>query len=548
IEPIERPKLAAALRSITEVALTLVTAPAGSGKTVGVAGWAATAALPVAWLRLDPGDHEPSRLLAALLAAVAVARPELRTPSWPEPGPIAIESWLNRRLLIPLAEHGGSLVIVLDDAEVAPNGPLPSVLEHLLDNRDVGLHLCVIGREPPAIPLAAIEARGELVRVGVDQLWFDEPELHTLARPHRPKDELYRVTRGWPVAARLLVQAMHEGRAIPREVVDRRVLAYVIEEVIDRLAPEQRSLLIDTAILDELEPDACVAVTERPDAAELAWAALASGLLCGGPDGLRGHPLLREALLARVELDDRKQLLHRRASRFYAAKGRLDAALHHGVAAADVEGLAALACDRGWTLLRAGQLDGLARLLAAIDEAGSVDAVAPERRAVIAVLRASAALRAGPAAIQVALAQARRSVGDDPLLQRSLAALDSFVDLRSGEPARGLARAQAALDGLGVEQRGLAVVLRLAIALASELRDDFHGALEALANAAQDAAITPALPSLATITGHRVRLLHKLARVGEALELAETVAARLGELGWDQTPAAGVLALQLAMV
>lgn len=547
IELVARPRLAQVLRSIPEVALTLVTAPAGSGKTVGVARWAATAEVPVAWLRLDPSDHEPSRLLSALLAAVAVARPELRTPTWPEPGPIAIESWLTRRLLIPLAEHGGSLVIVLDEAEVAANGPLATMLEWLLDNREAGLHLCLIGREPPAIPLARVEAGGELLRVGVDPLWFDEPELRALVGAGSV--ELHRITRGWPVAVRLLVQAMREGRVIPREPIDsidRRVLAYVIEEVIDRLAPELRGVLIDTAILDELEPDACVTVSGRADAGERIWAALDSGLLYGDRDGLRAHPLLREALLGRLAVEDRQQALHRRASRFYAARGRIDAALRHGIAGADVEGLAELACDRGWTMLRAGQLDGLAGLIAAVEQAGSLDAIAPEQRATLAVLRAWSALRDGsPAA---ALEQARARVGDDDVLQRSLAALEALVDLRRGEAARGLARAEAALAGLDPDQRGLAVVLRLAIALVRELGHDVHGALEALALAGQDAALAPALPSLASITAHRVRLLRRLARAGEAIELAESIAARLASLGWDQTPAAGVLALELAMV
>ncbi|MFO7564579.1 MAG: LuxR C-terminal-related transcriptional regulator [Enhygromyxa sp.] len=544
LERLERPRLAAALRSITSHALTLVTAPAGSGKTLGVATWAAMAEVPVAWLRLDPADHTPNRLVALVLAAVAVARPELGTPTWPGHEPISIESWLTRRLLIPLAEQGGSLVIVLDEAEVAPNGTLAIMLAWLLDNRDAGLHLCVIGREPPALPLARVEARGELLRVGVDQLWFREAELRA-GRCGAP----FELSRGWPIAVRLLEQAAGEGRVIPRQVANHRVLAFVIEEVLDRLEPELRGVLIDTAILDELELDACVAVSGRADAGEQLCAAFDSGLLYGARDSLRAHPLLREALLARLGLEGRERSLHRRASRFYAAHGRIDAALSHGVAAGDVDGLAQLACERGWTLLRAGQLDALAGLLAAVDEAGPSDALTPEQRSTLAVLRAWSTLRGDLPSTAGALEQARRALSaKDELLSRSLDALQALVELRGGEAARGLARAEAALSGLGVEQRGLRVVLRLAIALASELGHDLRGALEALARASLDAAIAPALPSLASIAAHRVRLLRKLARAGEALELGEAVAAKLVELGCDQAPAAGALALELAMV
>lgn len=570
IELLERPRLDALLAGIENHVLSVVVAPAGFGKSSSVAAWAGQARAPVAWLRLDAQDNQPARFVAAVLAAVASAQPELTPPSWPGGGRVEIQTWLARRLLIPLAQVQGSLTLVLDEIEAITAPEIWDALAWLLDNHCSRLRLCVLGREQPSLASARLEAAGSLLRIGPTELRFDADELRAaaasvLGREPTPSELAWLTARseGWPVALRLLCMGLRSGAAPSQahdartaEPIDRRALGYVIEEVVDRLPTVQRRRLLATSILDELEPDACAAVSGEPSDEPL-WTLFDAGLCVREGETLRHHALLREALRMRLPgepgLDPAQ--LHARAARWYLEQGREPLGLHHAVAAGELGLVAERVVARVWPTLRAGEFGRLADLLKLVEAAGDPASLELELRAPLALALAWSTLARNPGSTAAAIVEATELVDrleregrPQPSLRGSLAALRGLIELRMGEPARGREIVEAAIAKLDNHERGLAVVLRLTAGLAAELATDWEPALEQLAMANRDAGADPPLASLPTIVGHRIRVLRRRARVSEARELAQSTRDTIEACGWTETPAAGQLDLEWAML
>ncbi len=336
------------------------------------------------------------------------------------------------------------------------------------------------------------------------------------------------------------------GRGPP----DRRALDFLAEEIIDRLPAEHRRFLLQTAIVDPLDPALGRALTERDDIEPTVETLTDAGLLTLAADGgARCLPPLRAASLRRLDREhgSERALLHGRAARHLLGRGRLDEAIAHAERARDHALLADLAAEHGFALLRARRLGRLSRLLKGIDP--------PRRRAspVLATLEAWATLPRSPAAAREAAARARArleaTVGPTPVpaaqLEVSLSVLEAFAALRQGE-------APVGLEALLADDRtppSLCVALAIAAGLAAEVRGQASLALTVLDRAVRIALTGPEpLPSGITALAHRIRVLRQVARRQEARRLGEQGEAALLQHNWSDLPVAAELAIERAMV
>ena len=158
--------------------LTLVSAPAGFGKTTLVGEWVAGCGRPAAWLSLDEGDSDPSRFLTYLIAALQTVAPGvgegvLAVLQSPQPPPL--ESTLTA-LLNDIAAIPSDVVLVLDDYHVLDAKPVDDALAFLVEHLPPQMHLVIATREDPALPLARLRARGQLTELRAADLRFTPAE------------------------------------------------------------------------------------------------------------------------------------------------------------------------------------------------------------------------------------------------------------------------------------------------------------------------------------------------------------------------------------
>ena len=254
--------------------LTLVSAPAGFGKTTLVGEWVAGCGRPAAWLSLDEGDSDPSRFLTYLIAALQTVAPGigegvltvLQSPQPPPP-----ESTLTA-LLNDVAAIPSDVVLVLDDYHVLDAKPVDDALAFLVEHLPPQVHLVIATREDPALPLARLRARGQLTELRAADLRFTPAEaadfLNQVMGLDLTADDIAALetrTEGW-IAGLQLAAISLQGREDVAGFIKsftgshRFVLDYLVEEVLQRQPEPVQTFLLRTSILDRLCGPLCDAV------------------------------------------------------------------------------------------------------------------------------------------------------------------------------------------------------------------------------------------------------------------------------------------------
>lgn len=352
--------------------LTLVAAPAGYGKTTLVSGWAARADLPAAWLSLDPDDRDPVRFLSYVLAALQTVRPDLGgtiVAALQSTQPPPLEALLTD-LLNALAALPERLMLILDDYHVIDSDLVDRALAFLVAHLPPQLHLVIVTREDPALPLAQLRARGQLSELRLVDLCFDADEAATffaevmeLRLAKAEVAALVARTEGWAAGLHLAALSLrgHQDAAsfVPSFSGSQRfVLDYLLEEVLQQQPTLLQQFLLRTSVLDRLCGPLCDAVLAMPvgtGQATLEAIERANLFLVPLDDQrcwYRYHHLFGELLQQRLPQEAAMDAgaiatLHLRASGWYEAQGLMLEALHHAAAAADPARVAALA-ERAW--------------------------------------------------------------------------------------------------------------------------------------------------------------------------------------------------------
>ncbi|NOZ27804.1 MAG: AAA family ATPase [Chloroflexi bacterium] len=345
--------------------LTLVSAPAGSGKTTLVSEWISRVSLPVAWLSLDEGDNDPARFLAYCIAALrtieaeagikgssvgATARAMLQPPQLPP-----LESLLTA-LINDIADLPVSLMLVLDDYHVITAQPIHQAIAFLLDHLPQNMHLVIITRTFPPLSLSRLRGRGQMSEIRADDLRFTLDEvnefLNRVMRLGLPSEDVVALqtrTEGWITGLQLAALALQEDQDPTRARAfiaaftgdDRFVSDYLVAEVLQRQPEVIHHFLRQTAILDRLTASLCDAVLGSENSQAM-LERLEEGNVFLIPldrrrQWYRYHRLFAEALRSTLTRDEQMRL-HQRAARWFEAHGFTGQAIRHALAYASTSG------------------------------------------------------------------------------------------------------------------------------------------------------------------------------------------------------------------
>jgi LuxR family maltose regulon positive regulatory protein len=570
--------------------LTLLSAPAGFGKTTLLGDWLERQSLRPAWVSLDAGDNEPRRFWAYVIAALDSvhgglgqgASDLLRSP---QPPPIeAILTELANEIAALLGPLPGGpaasavaepLILVLDDYHTIEAPAVHQGLEFFLLNLPPQMRVIIASREDPPLPLALLRARRELLELRAQDLRFTAREaaafLNTCMGLDLTAEDVAALearTEGWAAGlqlAALSMQGVEDVAGFIRALAGshRYVFDYLAQEVLERQPGPVRDFLLHTAILDRLSGPLCDAVTggtgSRAMLERLEQANLFLLPLDQERQWYRYHHLFAEFL--RLQLEDaegagRVSELRRRAGAWYEAHGLVEAAVQQALRGGDFDNAVRLIDQIAADMFMRSELVTLCEWLADLPQ----DAVAARPR--LSMLYAWALVATGRAEEAEQWAQAiERAVGAGvealageeaaSLAPQVRAALVEVSVLRGslavgqGEFRQALDLMERALPYLAGEgqpylfntARALRPAALFTLAVAQELGGDLDEASRAFAEAAKFALeeenqhlFPMALSHLANVQGIQGRLHQAERTYLQALEAAETMSGRASPL------------------
>jgi LuxR family maltose regulon positive regulatory protein len=392
---VPRPHLKERLNAGLYRKLTLVSAPAGFGKTTMMADWVSSSLREVAWISLDEGDNDPVQFLNYLAAAFQQLEPTvgrgvqdlLHSPQLPPlEGVVAT-------LINDVSHLSGPLILVLDDYQLVTETCMQRLVHFLLEHQPPTMHTVIITRQEPALPLARLRARGQVTEVGEQDLRFSPEEAsaflqQTMALTLSPEavSALQSRTEGWVTGLQLAALALQKEEGVAAGAGafaaafagdDRYVMDYLLEEVLRQQPEAVCNFVRRTSILERLTAPLCDAVLGIDEGDPIPGAGLPAAtsqsildyleranlfVVCldNRREWYRYHRLFGEALRAGLAQAE-KRGLHRRALAWYEARRLHAEAIRHALAYGrvpgsldDAERLIRLAAEE--TLLNGGVL------------------------------------------------------------------------------------------------------------------------------------------------------------------------------------------------
>jgi len=408
---VARPRLLALLDAGAQRALTLISAPAGFGKTTLLAGWVAHTQLPVAWFSIDEGDNDPVRFVSYLVAALESALPELEGKlqgnfSTLQPSIQPALTDLDNQL----AGITESFVLILDDFQFIHSQRIHQAVEFLLEKIPACMHFVIATRTDPPLSLARRRARDQLVEVRAADLRFTLEEvagflkqaLHTELSVE-DISALEARTEGWAAGLQLAALAIRGIGELQPDLTARNlskqqdihqfirafsgshrfILDYLGQEVLAKRSEEIRYFLICTSILERLSAPLCDAVITGPRSQAILEALERENLFIVPLDHerrwYRYHHLFGELLRYQLgegqnaceEYQGQKlpspEILHQRAAAWFEEQNLAGEAIQHALAAKNFDHATALIEKYAQTMLFvSGETYTLSRWLAAL--------------------------------------------------------------------------------------------------------------------------------------------------------------------------------------
>jgi LuxR family maltose regulon positive regulatory protein len=464
-----RPRLTGRLNAGMGRKLTLISAPAGFGKTTLLSEWIPTSERCVAWVWLDEDDNDPSRFWAYFIAALQMLHPrigELALALFSSPQSAPVQSVMVT-LVNEIDAFPDVFALVLDDYHLIQTQAIHDGLAFLLDHLPPRMHLVISTRTDPDLPLARLRGRGQLAELREADLRFTTDEAaaflnHVMGLGLSAADiaALETRTEGW-IAGLQLAALSIKDHADPAGFIaaftgsHRFVIDYLVEEVLNRQAEFVREFLLSTSILERLCAPLGNALTNTETGqATLEYLERNNLFLIPLDDERRWyryHHLFAEVLRHRLqeEQPDRVAELHRRASEWYEEERLVDEAINHSLAGRDFEEAARLIEAVAGDMLRRGSSVSVKRWLDAMPE----ETIRPRPRLCLARAWAfhwgpSLSLESAEEWAQFALQAASANGVLDPGLTGEVAALEAMIAATRSEVARSLELSQQALNDL----------------------------------------------------------------------------------------------------
>src|SRR5829696_7299374 len=562
---VPRPRLTDRLEREPGRRLTLLSAPAGFGKTTLLNEWfgrSANGGRSVAWVSLDEGDNDPVRFLSYLIAALRGTGEEgigegvlaaLRSPEPPR-----MEAVLGA-LVNELATLPGEVAVVLDDYHTIDSESVHRVVTFLLKRLPESTHLVISGRVDPPLPLARLRARGQMTELHAADLRFTLDEAAAFLRDVMGLDlsaddvsALEGITEGWIAALQLAALSMRERKDVSGFIRSfsgshRDVFDFLAEEVLERQTEQVQAFLLETSILDSLSDPLCDAVTGRNDGQRMLERLERENLLVVPLDDervwYRYHHLFADFLRGRLERERPEQLarLHLRASEWYEENAFVVEAVRHALSAPDYELAARLigggATQEAWSR---GEVPTVLRWLKALPPETS------RRRPRLLLQHAMAlALTGRPDDAESLLDEIEREVeaaGDDGrFLSGFASAVRSWCSRLRGDTPRAVELARNALSLLPDEAGGLRAFAAVVLGDTLWTTGDLESANEALAESAGIGRSVGHVYSTLSAMTLQARVQAERGRLRDAVETLHRARRFAEEQGIERLPAAGAI-------
>jgi len=554
--------------------LTLISAPAGFGKSTLVSGWLAESSVQAAWLSLDQGDNDPVRFWTYLIAAIqtidqdmgAEARQIVSAPQLRSTEPVAIS------LINDISQFAHDLILILDDYHLIEAGQVHASLNYLLEHQPPNLHLILITRVDPPLSLARLRAHGRLVEIRAGDLQFSSDEaamlfndVESLSLKPEQVEALNRRAEGWIVGLNLAALSL-KGQPGSETIIERFtgsnkfILDYLTEEVVEALPDAQRQFLLRTSILDRFCAALCGVVTGNPASQQLLDELRSGGLFLIPLDAngtwFRYHHLFAEVLYALLERNHPGEVdgLHLQAGVWFERQGHAGEAVEHALRSGDMTWARELVLKHGEPFLQRGEIATVLRWLDALPESRSEsDPFVP-----LAICWALF-LRGQNSAIEPHLEQANNayerlvsegslSGAQQDLVAAQLAMMRSVLERSRGEHARSVAHAEEAARLMPSERLDTIGAQWSMLAAARAGAGDYDGAIEAFERSiAQGRAKGNLVVTYGAIYGQAMYLLIQ-GRLNEAERLCRSAIDRAEGDGHGDFPAAGSLYIAMARI
>lgn len=385
---IARPRLLVRLNEGLHRKLTLVSAPAGFGKTTLVRAWAQQSPTPVAWLSLDEEDNDPARFWAYVIAAQQTIHPAFGATAMtalqaPQPPPM---DNVVTTLINAWTASSAPIVLTLDNLHVITNPAIHDAIIFMLKHMPSHIHLILASRADPPWPLARLRARAEMIEIRARDLRFKGEEATAFLRTTMglllSAEEITALatrTEGWIVGLQMAALALQQHHNAAEFIhafggSHRFILDYLIEEVLNQQTPDVRDFLLKTSILDRMSASLCEAVTGVTQSQTLLTRLDQDNLfltpLDGERRGYRYHQLFADLLRHRLQQTMPEQVadLHRRAGAWYENQGHIAPSVKHALVAGDVTRVERLVAGNALSLIYHGNLTTVADWLKAIPQ------------------------------------------------------------------------------------------------------------------------------------------------------------------------------------
>jgi len=368
---IERASLIDKLNAFRDYKMTLVSAPAGFGKTTIVCQWVAQLDSQVAWLSLDEKDNDPYIFLQYLILAVQTVDSSLGVSA-----SHALQTAKKHSLtsiLIPLLNDISSsqnqLCLVLDDYHSISNDQVHEILGYMLEHQPPHFHIVVSTRADPPFSLAKMRVRNNLSELRIGELSFSRQNIfsffHEVMGVALSEEEIaileYR-TEGWVAGLQLAaisLKGCNDIQGFIEEFVgdNRFIVDYLVEEVLDRQDQKNQDFLLKTSFLPQMSADLCDYLLEIEDSQAILENLEKQNLFIIPLDNKRNwyryHHLFADLLCQRLLRNDSNVVseLHKRASKWYEKNGYFNSSIDYAISSEDYEravGLLGQVSDNDW--------------------------------------------------------------------------------------------------------------------------------------------------------------------------------------------------------
>jgi LuxR family maltose regulon positive regulatory protein len=518
--------------------LTLISAPAGYGKTTAATEWLAGLEPKILWITLDEEDNDPVRFMSYLVAAFQQADASLGIRSLEmlqSPQPPQIEAFVTL-LINDLSGKSQPLILVLDDYHFIQNPMIHKLVSYLLEHQPAHLHQVILTREDPLLPVARLLSRGQARELRQDDLRFTAPEtadflkhIVGLQLSREDVDVLQRRTEGW-VAGLQLAAVSIQGHRDAHDFVtyfagsNRYILDYLFEEVFTQQPVEVQEFLMRTSILNQLTGDLCDHIVERGESRSMLESLERSNLfilpLDPAREWYRYHRLFRDLLRLRLRIHQEgdETQLHMRACDWYQAHGFQSDAVHHALAAAEWKRAGELVLELNDSMMKSGEIVTLLGWFNQIPDSfmeGNPD-LAIEYIWTLILTNQNELARTW-------LEQVENATHDDPQFLASITSAWAYLARVEGDVPRTIEYSQRALELVPDENKSHRSILAVNLGIAYWHSGRMEEALQALGeaqNTAQDSENYYALLAALIFLGRVEAVRGNLRKAAEMFQLA----------------------------